>query len=146
MHKSDSSILREYDIRGIFNQSLKPIDAFYIGKAFANKIVNIHADNNIDNLDNLNITVGYDGRLSSPELADSLMNGIISTGVNIKNIGLCPTPALYFSVYHANANGGVMITGSHNPAEYNGFKFMIKDKSFFGEQIQDLGQLIADNN
>ena len=82
-----------------------------------------------------------DGRLSSPELAAACVEGLTATGIDVVEIGLAPTPMLYFAVWHLDADGGIQITGSHNPPDYNGFKMMMGKKSFFGADIQKLGEI-----
>ena len=90
------------------------------------------------------ICVGYDGRLSSPDLCDALTRGLLSTGIDVINIGLVTTPMLYFSTHELKTNTGIMITGSHNPPEYNGFKIVINAKTLSSEQIQGLYKRIID--
>ncbi|MCH2546525.1 MAG: phosphomannomutase/phosphoglucomutase [Alphaproteobacteria bacterium] len=134
-HSFHSSILRAYDIRGIYEETLFSKDAWYVGKAFASAV--IRATGNATP----NIAVVFDGRLSTPELSQQLMDGIISTGATVWNFGLGPTPMMYFSVHHTNADAGVMVTGSHNPKTHNGFKLMLGKKSFFAEDITKLGEM-----
>lgn len=134
-HTFHNSILRAYDIRGVYEETLFPEDAEYIGKAFATAIIRKTG------LANPTIAVAYDGRLSTPALREKLLAGITSTGANVHEYGLGPTPMLYFSVHHSGADAGVMITGSHNPKNHNGFKMMIGKSSFFGDDIQYLGEL-----
>jgi phosphomannomutase/phosphoglucomutase len=86
--------------------------------------------------------VGRDGRLSSKAFEEALIKGLISTGCHIINIGLCPTPVYYFSVFHLDKDGGMMVTGSHNPPEFNGFKVSSGKRTIFGEEIQNLRRLI----
>ena len=136
-HKLDPSVLREYDIRGIVGDTLNEADAYVLGCAFGTTIKREGGDH---------VCVGYDGRDSSPKFADELINGLLSTGVNVENIGLGPTPMLYFAVKDRKADGGIMITGSHNPPEYNGFKMTLQNSSIFGEAIQELGVLAASGN
>lgn len=131
-HTFDPTILREYDIRGIVGETLHTEDAFAIGCAFGTKIRRAGGDH---------VCVGYDGRDSSPIFAEHLINGLRSTGVNVENIGLGPTPMLYFAVKDHNADGGIMITGSHNPPEYNGFKMTLQNAPVFGEAVQALGKV-----
>ncbi len=137
LHRYHPSILRAYDIRGVFNETLFAEDAEYIGKAFATAVIqktgNPHP----------RIMLGYDGRLSTPELRDRLIQGLTSTGAEISSIGIGPTPMLYFSVHHTEADGGIMITGSHNPPTHNGFKMMIGKNSFYGEQILELEKITS---
>ena len=87
--------------------------------------------------------VGMDGRLSSPDLAEAVIDGLCASGVDVQWIGRGPTPMLYFAVHHLDADGGIQITGSHNPPAHNGFKMMFGKKSFFGAQIQELGRIAA---
>ena len=131
-HIFDPSILRAYDIRGVLDKTLSIKDAFAIGLSFGT----IVSENGGDS-----VCVGYDGRKSSPLMEDSLVKGLVAAGMNVLLIGCVPTPMLYFSVYFFKADAGVMITGSHNPPEYNGFKFMLGHKSFFGEDIKKLGKI-----
>ena len=133
-HVFDNTILRAYDIRGIVGESLHNIDAEIIGRVFASLVCSANKNN---------IVVCRDGRLSSPELSHSLVKGLKYSGANIIDIGIGPTPMLYFSSHHFNAAGAIMITGSHNPPEYNGFKFMRGKDSFFGQDIINLGKSAA---
>ena len=113
-HKFNKSIFRAYDIRGIVADTLSVKDAYYIGYNFAKKIR--------DKFKSVNIVVGYDGRLSSPILEKSLIQGLFDNGANIIRIGLCASPMLYFASIRLRAEGAIMITGSHNPPNYNAFK------------------------
>jgi phosphomannomutase/phosphoglucomutase len=88
------------------------------------------------------LVVGRDGRLSSKTFEDALIEGLISTGCNVVSIDLCPTPVYYFSIFHLDKDGGMMVTGSHNPPEFNGFKVSVGRSTIFGEEIQNLRQLI----
>jgi len=124
------SIFRAYDIRGIYGRDLNKEISEKIGRAFGTYI------------GEKEIVVGMDSRLSSPELKESLINGIVSTGCNVIDIGMVPTPVLYFSVYHYNMDGGIMITGSHNPPEYNGFKLMKGKETLYGHEIQRIREII----
>jgi phosphomannomutase/phosphoglucomutase len=127
------SIFREYDIRGVFGTDLTASLAESIGQAFATHIRRGGGKR---------VAVGYDLRLSSPVLRSALVSGICATGVDVVDIGLCPTPALYFSLFHLPVDGGVMITASHNPSAFNGFKLCVGRASLFGEQIQHLRAMI----
>jgi phosphomannomutase len=138
-HKLKPSILRAYDIRGIVGESLFEQDAFYIGKAYASKI--IKKTNN----KNPKVAVGRDGRLSSPTLHQQLVNGMVSAGAIVTDIGIGPTPMLYFSVRSLKLDGGIMITGSHNPPSHNGFKMMYAKAPLFAEEITELGAMIEQN-
>ena len=133
-HKFDSTILREYDIRGIVGDTLHVADARAIGRTFGTMVRRNGGKR---------VALGYDGRLSSPKLAEACIDGLTSAGVDVVNIGLAATPMLYFSVWHLEADGGIMITGSHNPPDFNGFKMMMGKKSFFGADILKLGKIAA---
>lgn len=125
------TVLREYDVRGIVGETLFPSDAEALGKAFGT---------HVRRAGGTSVCVGYDGRVSSPEMAENLMAGLASTGLEVINIGLTGTPMLYYSVFELDSDGGIMITGSHNPPNYNGFKMMLGKKPCFGEAIQALGK------
>lgn len=133
-HHFDSSILREYDIRGVVGETLSVDDARAVGCAFGTLM---HRDNYSS------VAVGYDGRLSSPELEEALVSGLVATGMNVRRIGLGPTPMLYFAVAFHDLDAGIMVTGSHNPAEYNGFKLLNRDRRFHGDMIQEIGRVAA---
>ncbi|WP_431303272.1 phosphoglucomutase/phosphomannomutase PgmG [Sediminicoccus sp. BL-A-41-H5] len=133
-HHFDKTSLREYDIRGIVGQTLNPADAFAIGRVFGSIIARSGGHR---------VAVGWDGRLSSPELQMHLVNGLFASGMEVIRIGCGPTPMLYFASYDQKADGAVMLTGSHNPPNYNGFKMMIGKKPFFGKDIQTLGAMAA---
>lgn len=133
-HNFDPSVLREYDVRGIVGKTLHAADALALGKAFGTKVRQSGGRR---------IAVGRDGRLSSPELASALVEGIVSTGCDVVRIGRGPTPMLYFTVYDQKTDAGIMVTGSHNPSDYNGFKMLNAGKSVFGEAIQELGRIAA---
>jgi len=136
-YEFNPTILREYDIRGIIGQTLSRADAYAIGQAFGSMV--IRAGGAADK----KICLGYDGRLSSPDLAEALSEGLCASGANVINVGRGPTPMLYYAVHELGADGGIMITGSHNPPDYNGFKIMMGKGSFYGEQIQELGRISA---
>lgn len=129
----NSDIFREYDIRGIAEHDLASPLVEALGRAFAAylKQKGISA-----------VTVGYDARLSSPRLCGDIVRGLASEGIHATVLGLCPTPALYFSLYHLNPGAGVMITGSHNPAEFNGFKLCVGKDTIYGEEIQNLRRIM----
>ncbi|MFN7662855.1 MAG: phosphoglucomutase/phosphomannomutase PgmG [Alphaproteobacteria bacterium] len=133
-HHFHPSVLREYDIRGIYPETLKEEDAWAIGYCFSKFLSSSPAS----------VVVARDGRLSSPSLEDHLVQGLSAAGINIIRIGLGPTPLLYYAVHALKADGGIMITGSHNPADYNGFKISLNDRPFFGEDIRQF-QHIAQN-
>ena len=133
-HRLNPDILREYDIRGVVGETLFEADALAVGKAFGSEIVRAGGSS---------AAVGFDGRLSSPALVDAMVRGLASTGLKVFRLPMGPTPMLYFAVYHLGAGGGVMVTGSHNPSNHNGFKLMLGKKSYFGEAIQGLGKIAA---
>jgi phosphomannomutase len=133
-HRFDPTALREYDIRGIVGKTLHQPDAFAIGRVFGS----IVAGNG-----GTSVAVAYDGRLSSPDLEPELVRGLIESGMEVLRIGCGPTPMLYFAATTLGTDGGIMVTGSHNPADYNGFKMMLGKKPFFGKQIQDIGAKAA---
>ncbi len=130
----DPTILREYDIRGVVGDTLSTDDARAVGRAFGSIV---------QRAGGAAVCLGYDGRLSSPELADALTVGLTTSGIEVWRIGLGPTPMLYFAVHELGADGGIMVTGSHNPPDYNGFKLMLGTQAFYGEAIQRLGRLAA---
>jgi phosphomannomutase len=136
-HKFDPTTLREYDIRGIVGRGLTVDDAFAIGRVFGSMVARAGG---------AAVAVGYDGRLSSPELATKLMRGIRASNVEAICIGIGPTPMLYYAATTLKTGGAVMVTGSHNPPDYNGFKMMLGGKPFFGEQIRRLGQMARDGD
>ncbi len=129
-HRFNPTSLREYDIRGIVGETLGPGDAYAIGRGFATRIRGAGGTR---------VAVGCDGRLSSPELEAALVKGLTDGGVDVVRIGLGPTPMLYFAEAELEVDGGIQITGSHNPGNYNGFKMVLQHKPFFGVDIQDLG-------
>jgi phosphomannomutase/phosphoglucomutase len=88
------------------------------------------------------LIAGRDGRLSSKAFEEALIEGLISTGCHVTGIGLCPTPVYYFSIFHLDKDGGMVVTGSHNPPEFNGFKVSVGKSTIFGEEIQNLKRLI----
>ncbi len=133
-HTFHRSVLREYDIRGTVGETLHAADARAIGRAYGSLIVRSGGKR---------VTVGYDGRLSSPMLEAALVEGLVACGLTVQRVGLGPTPMLYFSVYHLEADAGIMVTGSHNPPDFNGFKMMLGHKPFFGDDIQSLGKVAA---
>jgi phosphomannomutase len=133
-HNFDPTILREYDIRGIYDKTLSVADARAVGRTFGT-VVRRNGGKKV--------TVGRDGRLSSPMLGPALIEGLRASGIDVIDIGIVSTPMLYFSVYHCDSDGGLMVTGSHNPGDYNGFKMMLGKKAFFGEDIKNLGRLAS---
>ena len=126
-------IFREYDIRGVVHQDLTPDIVRRLGQGFGTHMAH---------LGRRDLVVGRDGRLSSKTFEQALIEGLISTGCHVIDIGLCPTPVYYFSVFHFDKDGGMVVTGSHNPPEFNGFKVSVGKSTIFGEEIQNLRRLI----
>lgn len=133
-HRFDPTILREYDVRGIVGQTLSEADARALGRAFGSIIQRGGGER---------ACVGYDGRLSSPALEAAVVEGLAACGLKVLRVGLGPSPMLYFAVHTLGADGGIMVTGSHNPPNHNGFKMMRGTASFFGGDIQRLGEIAA---
>ncbi len=129
-HDFDPTSLREYDIRGVVGRTLHPSDAFAIGRVFGSVVAG-HGGRTV--------AVGFDGRLSSPDLEPELVRGLVASGMEVLRVGRGPTPMLYYAAATLKTDGGVMVTGSHNPPDYNGFKMVLANKPFFGRQITDLG-------
>lgn len=133
-HRFDPTVLREYDIRGTVGQTIGKDDAYAIGRGFGSAVARSGGGQ---------VCVGYDGRLSSPELEAAVVDGLRDCGLEVWRAGLGPTPMLYFATLTQGAAGGIMITGSHNPPDQNGFKMMLGKASFYGEAIQELGRVAA---
>ncbi len=133
-HKFHPSVLREYDIRGIVGETLSTADAQAIGRCFGT-IVRRNGGSRV--------CVGYDGRLSSPSMEAALVDGLKAVGIHVERVGRGPTPMLYFATFDTKADGGIMVTGSHNPPTHNGFKMMLGKKPFFGADIKELGEMAA---
>ncbi|MEI6984670.1 MAG: phosphomannomutase/phosphoglucomutase [Rhodospirillaceae bacterium] len=134
LHRFHPTILREYDIRGVVGETLGVADLRAVGRAFGSVVARGGGSH---------VCVGYDGRISSPELEAALVEGLVACGITVERIGLGPTPMLYFATCEHNADGGVMITGSHNPPQYNGIKMMLGKGPFYGLDILRLGKLAA---
>ncbi len=126
-------VFREYDIRGVVDKDFPPPVVEALGRAMGTYLLDHGATR---------ITLGRDIRLSSDRLRDDLCNGLLSTGIDVIDVGVCPTPLLYFSIHHLKAEGGIMITGSHNPPEFNGFKVCVGPHTIYGEEIQRLAAII----
>lgn len=141
-HRFHPTLLREYDIRGIVGETLTEQDAYHVGRSFGSVVARRNGGR---------ICLGYDGRLSSPELASAVARGFVDCGLEVLEIGRGPTPMLYFSVHHLSADAGLMITGSHNPPDYNGFKMMLGPDidgsgAFYGADIRALGDVARDGD
>jgi len=134
-HKFHPTVLREYDIRGIIGETLGPDDARAIGRSFGTRLRRVGGKK---------VVVGYDGRVSSPMLEHALVEGLTASGVDVVRVGMGPTPMLYYAEASAeDVDGGIQITGSHNPANYNGFKLVMQGRPFFGADILALGEMAA---
>lgn len=130
-HIFNPTILREYDIRGIVGDTLDEADAYALGRTYAALASDEGA---------LRIAVGRDGRTHSPMLEAALIRGLGEGGVDVVQIGMGPSPMLYFATHYLDVDGGIEVTGSHNPADYNGFKLLLKGRSVFGREIQAIGE------
>lgn len=130
-------LFREYDLRGIVGNELTESIAEQVGRAYCTYV----KDRGVKT-----ISVGRDGRLSSPGLFKSLVKGLLAGGMNVIDIGICPSPLVYFSLFQLPVEGGIMITGSHNAAEYNGFKVCVGKEAIHGEAIQDLRRVMEAGN
>jgi phosphomannomutase/phosphoglucomutase len=131
----DAKIFREYDIRGIAGKELNENDVMLIGKAVGTFLLNQGRSK---------LVVGRDCRTTSDLYTEKLVDGLLSTGCDVVDIGVCPTPVLYFSIQHFKKEGGVMVTASHNPPEYNGFKLCSGTDSIHGEDIKALYRMIEE--
>ncbi|MDI6714865.1 MAG: phosphomannomutase/phosphoglucomutase [Thermodesulfovibrio sp.] len=136
----EDQIFREYDIRGIYGKDLTDETAYLVGKAFISLIKKDTGK------EPEKLSIGMDARLHSERLKRSLIKGITESGVNVIDLGMCPTPLQYFSLFRLPLDGGIMITGSHNPLEYNGFKLSIGKETIFGEKIKLLRKIILDKD
>jgi len=126
-------IFRQYDVRGVVNEDLTDEVVEKLGRGYGTYMVH---------LGSRKVSVAHDARVSSPRFRDALIEGILSTGVDVVDIGMVPTPTLYFSLFHLDVQGGVMITGSHNPPEFNGFKLAVGHATLYGPEIQKIREII----
>jgi len=133
-HRFDPAILREYDIRGVVGDTVSAEDAYAVGRSFGTVV---RRDGGKA------VCVGYDGRLTSPALEAGVVAGLRDCALDVWRIGIGPTPMLYFATLTLHAAAGIMITGSHNPPDHNGFKMMLGKAAFHGESIQELGRIAA---
>jgi phosphomannomutase len=136
-HRFDPTSLREYDIRGIVGKTLGVEDAYAIGRGFAT---------HVRRAGGTRVAVGRDGRVSSPPLEEALVRGLTESGVDVVRVGLGPTPMLYYAEAVLEVDGGIQITGSHNPADYNGFKMVLQHGPFFGAEIQSIGKMAEEGD
>src|SRR5512145_1873323 len=123
------AVFREYDIRGLAQKDFDNNFALLLGK--------VHGTTVVEN-GGTRVTVGRDCRATSDSYAEAVIAGMVSAGLHVYDIGICPSPLLYFSLFHLDVDGGIQITASHNPSEYNGFKVCVGKDTLYGEQIQEL--------
>ena len=136
--KVNSEMFREYDIRGVYGEDLSPEVAYLIGKAFGTKLKELNISSTV---------VGYDNRLSSVELEENLVKGLVETGAHVIRLGLVTTPMCYFAANHLGTNCSMMITASHNPKEYNGFKFSYNGvHNAYGKSVREIYEIIESGN
>src|SRR5437867_4225494 len=121
------AVFREYDIRGLAEKDFDADFALLLGKVHGTAIAEMGGTK---------VTVGRDCRATSDPYAESIIAGLVATGLHVYDIGVCPTPLLYFSLFHLDVDGGIQVTASHNPSEYNGFKICLGKETLHGEQIQ----------
>ena len=133
-HQFNPTILREYDIRGIVGDTLAEADAYALGRTYAALARDEGARR---------IAVGRDGRTHSGMLEAALVRGLTEGGIDAVLTGMGPSPMLYFATHYLDVEGGIQVTGSHNPADYNGFKLLLKGRSVFGQEIQSIGRRAA---
>ena len=133
-HAFHPTVLREYDIRGTIGETLGPADAWAVGRALGSDVARAGGSD---------VCVGYDGRISSPELEAAVVRGLTECGLTVRRIGRGPTPMLYFATKVSGAAAGVMVTGSHNPPDQNGFKMLLQERPYFGDDIRRLGEIAA---
>jgi phosphomannomutase len=133
-YQFNPTILREYDIRGIVGKTLTEDDAYALGRTYAAQAREEGARQ---------IAVGRDGRTHSGMLEAALIRGLNEGGIHVMQIGMGPSPMLYFATHYLDVDGGIQVTGSHNPADYNGFKLLLKGRSLFGADIQAIGRRAA---
>lgn len=133
-HRFHPTLLREYDIRGVVGRTLGEADGYAVGRSFGTIIRRAGGSR---------VAVGYDGRLSSPALEQAVVQGLQDSGTDVVRIGLGPTPMLYYAEAALDVDGGIQITGSHNPADHNGFKLVFQHRAFFGPDIAKLGVMAA---
>jgi phosphomannomutase/phosphoglucomutase len=135
--KVNRKIFREYDIRGIYEIDLKGELPYFIGKAFGSYVKRKKINE---------VCVGGDNRLTTPEIKEKLIKGLLETGINVIDIGIVPTPLLYFSVHFYEFGSGIMVTASHNPPEFNGFKMVLKEGSLYGKEIQKIADMVENED
>lgn len=132
-----AEIFRAYDIRGIVDDTLTEATVYDIGRALGTKVLSLNGTA---------VVIGRDGRISGPRLSARLAAGIMSTGCNVVDVGLVPTPVLYYASVHLKITSAVMLTGSHNPPDYNGLKIIVDSTTIYGAAIQELLEMIQQQN
>lgn len=137
-HIFEKSILKEYDIRGVVNKNLNEIDAYFVGKSYGTLLKRKY--------NRKNCVIGYDGRHTSPEYTEKVIKGLNESGIDVTNIGLMPTPVVYFAIQFLKKDAGLIVTASHNPSEYNGFKMLTNEDPVWGEDIQTLGKYASNGD
>ena len=130
-------IFREYDLRGVVGRDFDLADVEILGRGYGTYLVRHGGGKAV---------VGRDCRLSSPEIKEALIKGLTAAGIDIIDLGVCPSPVLYFALFHLEVDGGVMITASHNPPEYNGFKLCLGRETIFGPEIQRFKKVMDDRD
>ncbi len=133
-HTFDPSILREYDIRGTVGNTLKDTDCYFVGRAYGTILRRKGFKT---------VAAGFDGRESSPRFAAEVMRGLTDCGIDVTNVGLGPTPMVYFTMKSRGLDAAVIITGSHSPLAYNGIKMALKTGPFYGAAVQEIGKVAA---
>ncbi|MCX8081874.1 MAG: phosphomannomutase/phosphoglucomutase [bacterium] len=137
MGKINRNIFREYDIRGIYEKDLKGDIPYLLGRGFGTIVMKNGKRN---------ICVAGDNRITTPGLKERLVSGLLDSGCDVTDTGIVPTPVLYFAVHNYQFDAGVMVTASHNPPEFNGFKMVIGNKSLYGQEIQEVADIIEKND
>ena len=131
-HEIKPSILKAYDIRGVVDKEMTAVDAYFIGRSFGTILRKRNKKSCV---------LGYDGRHTSPEYSKECAKGLSESGIEVTIIGLLPTPAIYFGMKFLNTDAGFIVSASHNPKEYNGFKMLTQEGPFWGDDIQEIGKI-----
>ncbi|MCK5555407.1 MAG: phosphomannomutase/phosphoglucomutase [Alphaproteobacteria bacterium] len=131
-HCFDPSILREYDIRGVVGSTLKEADCYFAGRAFGTVLRRRGAKT---------VAIGFDGRKSSPSFCNEVIRGLNMCGLDVENVGLGPTPMVYFAMKSRGLDAAIVVTGSHGPVSSNGIKMTLKSGPFYSQAIQNIGRL-----
>lgn len=137
MKEFNKSVFKQYDIRGIVKQDFSEEFIYKLARSFAAYIAGESGKNS-----NLRMAIGRDARLSGPQLQEWFARGLLDSGVEVIDLGMCPTPLVYYSMFKLDVDGAIMITGSHNPPEYNGFKLGCNKTTIYGEQIQKVREIL----